>query len=595
MRSSYAVVCVLSTSLFACGGTTPTATSAPAVAAPAKPAVSAPPDLSPVQAPPDLVAVVTVKNAQALQGSIRDIAADAFPAVRQVTVEALAQSLLGPALSDVVHLSEPIDVAFLGSFESVAASFGLASLDDAKQNLAEDFDLTPGQEGVIGLSPHKGADPNKLLCEIRPSAGQPAYRLICATQHTTLRALAPYMARTLPRESTSEEALVRFFPVGLADKIKGDGTAATPFEALGRKMGSEAMADTQALSLGASVGGDPVEAFARATFRSAESPITRTLLAQADVKGPPPDLFWRLPADSLGALYTVGGKADDLAPLQGVLLDSFAKFLGEDGASDEAVARGRKAMSSMFLTGGPLSLAYGFDLPAALAAITAETPGHHADRRVLHGWLVAGVQEPTARWIDGFRELNLVDRLPSKKAEGHASAEPPKKTVTIGTEEKVTDPKLGPQAAHFVFSDYPQSGGKRASKPTTVNHIFIVTDGDRTWIALGENQSQLVGKLKEILSGGAGLAGRGDLGSLHASTGFAGFVSAGLFDALGSPDDASEPTKVRAFFDQVSGSKDIETTPMVFLMSGADGAAKTAEVRALASRAIIKGLLARAH
>ncbi len=593
MRSSLAVACLLSTSLFACGGSQPAAAPAPAIAAD-KPAPRALPDLSPVEAPPALMAVVTLKNAEALQGSVRDVAGDAFPLVRQVTVEALAQVLLGPALADVVHLSEPIDVAFLDSMDWAAVSLGLASLEDAKQNLAEDFDLIPGRDDVIALSPHRGADPKKLACEIHPSAGQPAYRLVCAKQLATLHALAPYMARTLPREPAGEEVRVRFFPGALAQNIKGDAPADS-WESVLRKMTSESLAETEALSLGANLGGDPVEAFVRATFRAAASPMTRMLMAQVDVKAPPPDLFWRLPADALGAAYTVGSEAGDLAPVQSQLLDSFETSLREDGATDETVTLARKVMASVLFTGGPLSLAYGFDLPGAIAAIQAETPGHHADRHVLHGWLVAGVQEPASRWTDAIRELDALDARPAKKVDAQGRPLQPKKTVTRETEQKVVEPPFGPQAAHFLFSEYARVNGKQTVKPTSVDHLFVVPDGDRTWLAIGENESQLVGKVKEILSGGSSLASRTDLGALHAPAGFAGFLSVGLFDALGSPDDASEPLKVRAFFDRLSASKDIETRPMVFLMPAADGAAKAAELRALAPRAIIAGLLARAH
>jgi hypothetical protein len=281
--------------------------------------------------------------------------------------------------------------------------------------------------------------------------------------------------------------------------------------------------------------------------------------------------------------------------VQSQFLDWFGSSLREDGATDEALTRARKAMASLLFTGGPLSLAYGFDLPGALAAIAAETPGHHADRRVLHGWLVAGVQEPASRWTDAIRELNAVNELPAKKVEAHGGAAQPKKTATMATEQKVVDPKLGPHAAHFIFSEYPVLNGKRAAKPTSVDHLFVVPDGDRTWLAVGENESQLVGKMKAILGGGPSLASRSDLGALHAPAGFAGFLSVGMFDAIDAPDDASEPTKVRAFFDRVSASKDIETSPMMFLMPAADGAAKAVELRALAPRAIITGLLARAQ
>jgi hypothetical protein len=370
----------------------------------------------------------------------------------------------------------------------------------------------------------------------------------------------------------------------------GDADSTDPWDTLGRKLMTDAIGDMESLSLGANLSGDPVQASIRGTVRSATSLFTRTAMGQAQVKDPPPDLFWRLPADALAAAYTVGAKAEDLAPLQTLMLDGICKGVAEDGASDEALARGRKALASVLLTGGPLSLAYGLDLSGALTAIAAETPGHHADRRAFHGWAVAGVQEPASRWVDAIREMDAIDRLPSKKGAHHDGT--PRDHETVSAEEKVSDPKI---AAHFVFREYALSGGKRAAKPKSVTHLYVAADGDRTWLALGENEAQLLGKVKEILSGGSALARREDLSALHAPTGFAGFVSAGLFDALSSPDDASDPTKVREFFNHVDATKNVETAPVVFLVPASDGAAKAVELRVFASRNIVKGLLSRAQ
>src|SRR6185312_4106210 len=316
-----------------------------------------------------------------------------------------------------------------------------------------------------------------------------AYRLICAQKHATLRAVAPYMARTLPREPVGDEVLVRLFPAGLADKLKSE-PADDDWGALFSKLAVQAIDEMQSFSIGASVGAEPVQAAVRETLRSADSPLTRILTAQVDVKAPPPDLFWRLPADALGAVYSVGARGEDLAAMKTLFLDTFVKSVREQGVSDEAVARGKKAMEAILLTGGPVSMAYGLDLPAALAAIGAETPGHRADRRVFHGWFAVGVQEPAARWIDAIREINAADRMPKKKVEPGAGAGAGKEkdaekkkddVTTVATEGKVGDPQLASRATHFVFSDFPRKDGKLATKPASVDHLFVVADGDRTW------------------------------------------------------------------------------------------------------------------
>src|SRR5262249_4885860 len=114
---------------------------------------------------------------------------------------------LTPAIADVVDLSQPIDGALFGNVHSAGwlVSFGIISLNDAKERLSESFVLAPREHGGIRLYPREDADA-KFRCELRPSAGPTSCRLVCGDPLQQLSDGAAYLARTVPRQELTADA-----------------------------------------------------------------------------------------------------------------------------------------------------------------------------------------------------------------------------------------------------------------------------------------------------------------------------------------------------------------------------------------------------
>jgi hypothetical protein len=223
--------------------------------------------------------------------------------------------------------------------------------------------------------------------------------------------------------------------------------------------------------------------------------------------------------------------------------------------------------------------------------------GHHADRSAFHGWFVVGLEEPASRWTDGIRDFDALDRLPGKPVRKSNEPSAGDATITKMSEEPVPDTKLAPHTTHFVFRTVPRAKGQAAAHAKQILHVYVVPDGSRTWLALGENDAQVVAKAKEVLAAtpATGLAGRTDLGALHVPSTLAGFMTAGLLDALRSPDDGTAPTKTHTFFERLSAPPAIEGSPVMFLVPGSAGAADGVELRALAPKEVTRALLSRLH
>lgn len=561
------------------------------IGAPAKPA---PPEAvgSPVPAPPELSAVVSVKDARALQRAARDLLGGAAPILSRFTVDSAAEALLGTALADVVDLGKPIDLGFLEASDLYAASFALASIDDAKRNLAEDFDLAPREGGGVALTPHQNGDTTKLRCEIRPAPGDSPYRLVCASRASALRAVAPYLVQTVAREAVPDDARLRLFHPSFSVWQGTSPAPETPEQAPLFQAVREGFHDLSALTFAATLAPDGVHAEMKEVFQGTQSPFTRIALAHARDAGPLPDLFWRLPADALVAGYARGADAADLEPLRKSLLRATETSIREQTTSEEMVERARKVIASTLLTGGPIAAAYGFDVPGAVSAIASATVKRPLERSALHGWFLVGLEEPSSRWADAFHEAIALQTLPVKAPQGmlHRRAEA---TLTRCEELALTDATLPPHTAHFALREYTTAKGKARGAAKWTFHVYVVPDGPRTWLAMGENDTVVVAKARGTIAAGPddGLASRTDLRSLRGATGFGGFVTLGLFPALNGPSDPADPVAARTLLERLSALPEAGATPITFFTSGGGGERDGVELRVVAPNGAVKGIL----
>ncbi len=508
MRFSKGLASVVAVSLLACGGRAsappPTAAKEPSGAGAVVPAATPAADLSPIPAPEGLKVIVSVKDAEALLRNVRDLAGPAFPTLKTISVDAGAQAFLGAALSDVVDLTKPIDVGFLDAFDTSVVSLALASIDDARQNLAENYDLVPREPpeaGVLTLAPRskKGEAP-RVRCEIRPAARGPAYRLVCATgAANNLRALAPYLTRTVAREDAPDDIRVRVFPAAfLALRPPSNPAKAVVERAL-----TDFIADTGSLSLDATLAGDSIGARAEAAFGSSHSPLARLILAERArekaAAGPllaPPRRLSRRRLRERGGRGGSGADEDlaarfdhDVAP--GARSAGRGDRAGHGGDSRLRPLHGRAAGHRVRLR----------SRGRRLRRSRARRSSTRVERSALHGWFLAGVEEPSARWVDGLRALGAVKRFPWKMPRTQCD-EPV--TVTV-VESHAVDSKLPAGTAAFVWEEsvpvkcQPAKAAKAANAANAANakrgdpsknafHLYVVPDGTRTWIAISRRE-----------------------------------------------------------------------------------------------------------
>jgi hypothetical protein len=605
----------LTSLLVSCGSppAPPPATPPAPHAAPSQPEASAI-DTSPVPAPKSLLAVLRVKDGDAAIRSARAMLGAVIP--EGITVQAIARAVLGPSLSDVVDVAKPIDFGVAGDMRSPTVLFSLAltSLDDAKQNLVEDFTLTPEKGGVIRLAPKGDPDP-RVRCELRPAAGESPYRLVCSFAPEEPGEAAAYFARTVPRQGMSADARLEFFTrYWLHDQIAST-SADNPGEEFGKKLFMDLGDDIDVVALDLSFSTAGVDLTTQATFRGTASPLTRIIASQAQQATPMPDSFWRLPADSEGAIYTRGANPADLQTLRSWMDDTFSQSMTDDGAPPELVERMVKVLNSVILTGGPMVMAYGFDVKEALAALKRATPKAKMDRRALHGWLLLGVDEPSARWTDAIREAIAIDKVPythKSKSTGPSRDDKTdtkpgdksekKKTISRLAEERVADKALPAGTSHFVSREYPAVNDKANTKkpPVSATHMYVVPGGAQTWIAFGENEAQVLAKVKGVIANQAanqdkGLSGRDDLQLLHAPVGLGGFVTVPLFDALGLPESADDDqAKAREALERMASLPPKGASAVPFFVPPADASGgRAVQLRVRLPKAVVQEIARR--
>src|SRR5262249_42234348 len=149
---------------------------------------------------------------------------------------------------------------------------------------------------------------------------------------------------------------------------------------------------------------------------------------------------------------------------------------------------------------------------------------------------------------------------------------------------------------HFAFRSYPRVNGKADTKKpaSRTMHLYVVPNGARTFLAFGENEKQSLTKVKGILAGtDKGLGGREDLQALRTSTSFGGFLTIGLFDAFGLPDDGEKArAAARATLEHAAAAPAPLSMAIPFLAPPAEGE-RAFQVRIRAPRAVVQELVDR--
>ncbi|HEY2512406.1 MAG TPA: hypothetical protein VGI39_16175, partial [Polyangiaceae bacterium] len=544
-RGLAGLACVLG-SLAACGGSPPPPAAAPAPAAPptavARPHAAPPADVGAVPAPDSLTYVVRVKSGDAAMDRARALLGNTVPIPQGLTLGAMAATVMGDDLAAVVDFSKPIDAVVLGKTlddtRTAAVSMAVPSFEDAQKNLAEDFKLTPHDDGSVSIE--GGGDAHsKFPCELRPSAGPTNYRLVCGSSRHALKAAGPYLTRTLAREEPASDAQVDIHFGSAVHAALTKDPPKNSGERMAQKMLVSFSDDLESISMAGTVDSDALLLAFGANFRGTASPMTPAILAHTRSTEGLPDSFWQLPRDADAAFATRGAKLSELEPLRSLIFSSLDESLVSGGYTTEDAAAVMKVISGLFLTGGPVAIARGFDAAAASKALAGKSAARDVKAGVLHGWTIVGLDEPTTHWIDGAHQMLVEQKVKAKNpptAEAKADHQEQKTDGSL-SEEPLAGAKLPAGSAHFVWTSYPMVNGKvdRKKGPESVTHFFVAPRGAAgTWIVMDENKAQGLDRLQRALHPAAGstMGDRKDLQELRGKSGAGGFTTLRTFDAL---------------------------------------------------------------
>ncbi len=450
-----------------------------------------------------------------------------------------ALQILGYGLGGLVDVDRPV---YAVTTKDKRAALSIDVVPGRVAEVADHFRLAPGDDGGFHVRPGapetaKGAP---LVCEIaRAPAG--ALRLVCGDDGAAVRDLAPVLAGMTADPNGADvhvelggDALRSGLGERIAVSTEKHSASYLAGDALGVGLMTAFFGDLDAMTFDASLATDLAASFAL-RFRSDASPLVRALTGHPGRTSAPSAAFWRLPADASMAFFTMGGVAEDLLPLKTALLDGIEAGLTDTACPDEIHYLDTR-LRALFLTGGPLVVGLGNDVPLLEKALekalakqsdAAKQAARGAARQALAGWVLAEVDEPGERWISALRELTASDAKFAGCARPAAPEvqEPMRSTTTAPA--VVASWHLPAGTLHLVDRHVPRKEAPKDTRPAYTSHVYVVPDGDRTWFAMGEDEAMLVSRLKTALAGATDrtLEGRTGLESLRTAALGGGFVT----------------------------------------------------------------------
>lgn len=484
--------------------------SGPAYVAPGEP------DLSPVAAPGE---VIVVGRLQSPVQSVDLLASwTGLPLNWRTLMDgALPQTSLGPG-REVLALDAPVDLLVTlpraGSAPEprMAFSVGVASLEGALE-LAEALDE---DIEAVGTRLYRIGGRNDLTCMLGPAAGRAPARLVCGDGFGDVEELMPYMTRTLPRETVGAADLHVELRVEPIRRVYGPtlaqaGQLGIPFlvrelslddprldravAEAARGLLAEGIAlidDVDRLSLTVDLDGPAGAARAAmaADFRGTKSWTGTTLLDAMPRATSAPDAFWNLPADVPAASFSAPSNPErwrEVRRSAGEILDALMVV----GKVPDPLRKQVTKLVEQTLTRSLAAVVVQGPNPAPSQRAGADSDSDDPEIRILPtliqqlGWQISQIEAPAKEYTDYFDGFVRVynDRATTKLLE-----------------ERI--PGLGPAAIPRLAAKPAGAGFPAGSRryeltvtsstdgaPVTVTqlHLVVVPDGERTWIAFGDN------------------------------------------------------------------------------------------------------------
>jgi hypothetical protein len=578
IASSFSLAAGLAACLVSCGGEPPPVPPAAPTAVlktpPASEAAMAlpPADLTAVPEPEGLVLYARLAKPSEALKVVGGWAGTPMPGAEEI-----GALLTGEPSGAALDLDQSIDyaVSLRGTHKRGAMSAAVKSLDAAKAAFAK-YKLVPGENGALRIEglgkPNDDAtnsdDGEARVCEIAPSYGAAAARLVCGDSDDALHDLAPWLTRTATRATYPADLHVegrlapvrplveqfrRMLPLFAGSAIgvrRGESPAVDDALRAFVEDVADFTGDAEVVSFDGMIAAPQATATLTTTFRGTSSLLARLAVAHPERAATPPAAFWKLPADTDLAFFHGAVDASDFERARDRAAAILAELLGKDGLTDaDRKALRDAAAHTMDLFAMPQVIGKGVDAAAAqsaMAAIGGAKEGaarEEAERAAAEkaaGWIAFEVEAPAAKASGALKEWTTAWARPgvAKWAKAHSTDAPAPSIKSAPLPAGLAG--VGKDAAHLEIVAYrPHHVAKGEKKPAPgkpmILHAVVVPDGSASWIVFAADESLLVAKVKEIL---AGAGGQGGIGSRLASMKDAkmnagGFLTArGLLDGL---------------------------------------------------------------
>lgn len=562
----------------------------PAESAAAEPA----PDLSPVGAPADLVALGRVNKPRALVETFFGWAG--FPLGISRLLPSAAREL-----EPLIQWDAPIELAAALDRETtsktapplIVVSFGLPSVDAARAFV----ESKGGRAERVAPGTYR-VRIEDAECAIAPALGQSPARLVCSEAWEAVEPLLAYATRGLPRETigTGDLAIQLLLdPVerrykdqlqslrvlaGLAlrqietDDPRLDRALSDIVYALADELGQIAR-ELHGVTLSATLNttSRTLDLESMVLLRGAESTWSQLIREGGKRATPAPEAFFKLPAEAHSGVYNVAGDRERLTKLTGYVRELVDAYLEREKLGTRLRDRVRSIFdvlpqayaASAYVSGGRAPAKDG--TPSELVAAKVGWHVGVIEQRMelltqLMGDLTAALNDrELAQWLvkehDVERAMlprakSSVVRVPSFAAAGTAYTLelPPKLAAELLS---VSD-----EATKKESSD-PAGAGADAKKakptkgaPLSLT-IVLAPDGPQTWMAVALTQREAVERLAQAHAGsGATLAGVAGLAALQGVSSISGgFTSVESLAQLFSEAAAGRGLDLNAVLDKL--------------------------------------------
>ncbi len=571
--------------LVACGaGTTDKPATAPAAVVSAAPvAKEEAPDLSPVAAPSDLIAIARFKSPAT---AIETVSAWAnFPFKIQSAVPSDLKGLESVLAWDApVELAVALDPLGEGKVPEplTVVSIGLASLDSAL-----DFAKAQGQAvHKLRAGVYRVGDSDDVSCAAAVAVGSAPARLVCGHRAHDVDGLINYATRGLSNEPLpnldfqlelrlapvkqkygTELGSARLFAGFLLREIQMDNPrfdralSDVTYGLIDESLALVHDLDKVRLDANIDRAKNQVNLRFDAKFVGQQSWSVQTASEALAMSTPAPQTFWQLPADAASASYTVGWKPGRLKPLGRSLGELFDAFLEAEKVPASVHSQASKALEAAFeldsgvvAADGPLA-----ELPAdPLLAACAR----------FFGWKVSemnGDPKAVTAFFDGvttafsskevlkiLKQKTAVDLELWPKISSHGvtvkgykpGAKAYKLDLSRKLLEKLADKSSGAglQEIAAVLAQ-PAAKGKPVTKTVPVSFV-VASDGEHAFVGASLDEKIVIKRLEALKDPKAPTlqtrAGLEALKTPHAAGGFFTLRRyGGLFPAGGKSSDAT--------------------------------------------------------